>query len=148
MSEPAIRIVRVLPAPPEEVFDAWTDPQAMRIWMCPGDIFESVVELDLRVGGRFSINMRSPRGDDVHTGEYLAIERPHRLSFTWTSAGTRGRQTVVTIELRARGDGGCELTLTHDRLRDDAVPQHRVGWKAHLRELFGYLERGAGPGAG
>lgn len=136
-----IRIVRVLVAPPDEVFEAWTDPGAMRVWMCPGDIFESVVELDLRVGGRFSINMRSPHGDDVHQGEYVEIERPHRLAFTWRSKGTHGLATLVRLELKPHGNDGCELTLTHSALPDDEIENHRLGWKAHLRMLVDHVAR-------
>jgi uncharacterized protein YndB with AHSA1/START domain len=47
----SIRLVRVLPAPPEEVFDAWTDPESIREWMCPGAIYETAATLDVRVNG-------------------------------------------------------------------------------------------------
>ena len=47
-----------------------------------------------------------------HYGRYLRIDRPRLLEFTWISEGTRGKESVVTIELVARG-GKTELTLTH-----------------------------------
>src|SRR5262249_45040096 len=50
---PPLRLVRVFPARPAEVFEAWTDPQSLAQWMCPGAIRETVAELDVRVGGRF-----------------------------------------------------------------------------------------------
>lgn len=145
----SVRIVRILPAPPEAVFDAWLDPEAIRVWMCPGDIFESVAEVEPRVGGRFRIVMRSPGRDDPHTGVYLEIDRPRRLVFTWSSAGTSHRDTVVTLELRPHGESGCELTLVHSDLPPDAVEPHTIGWKAHVRVLIGYLEsRGLSRAAG
>lgn len=58
--ERSIRLVRVLPASPEEVFDAWTDPKSIQEWMCPGAISEAVATLDVRINGRFTIIMKSP----------------------------------------------------------------------------------------
>lgn len=146
--ETSLRIVRVLPAKPEQVFDAWTDPEAVRVWMCPGDIFESPATMDVRVGGAFTITMRSPGKDDVHTGVYQEVDRPRRLVFTWSSAGTRHRPTLVSIDLRAVA-GGCELTLVHEDLPPDAVELHTVGWKGHIRMLIGHLGGvGTGPAQG
>jgi uncharacterized protein YndB with AHSA1/START domain len=38
-----IVVTRVLSASPEEVFDAWTDPKSLAVWMCPGSVKGSVV---------------------------------------------------------------------------------------------------------
>ena len=50
---PGHRLVirRTIPATREEVFGAWTDPESLRYWMCPGDILEAEAQLDVRVGG-------------------------------------------------------------------------------------------------
>ena len=56
-----------------------------------------------------------PDGDVEHRGEYLAIEPPSLLSFTWISKHTDDKPTVVTIEFHERGTG-TELVLTHRRL--------------------------------
>jgi uncharacterized protein YndB with AHSA1/START domain len=135
MNAPPLRIVRVLSAPPEEVFDAWTDPESLAVWMAPGSVRRSVVEADARVGGRFLIVMQGPDCDHEHTGEYLVVERPRRLVFTWTSAATGGRPTTVSVELRARGRDETELTLVHEGLTGEAEPSHRSGWGDILRKL-------------
>ncbi|MGH7965219.1 MAG: SRPBCC family protein, partial [Candidatus Binatia bacterium] len=57
-TEPVVRIRRRLPATPQEVFDAWTDPESMKDWMCPGTTTLAAVELDVRIGGKFRIVMR------------------------------------------------------------------------------------------
>ena len=111
----------------------------MGIWMCPGDIIESVVSLDLRVGGKFTINMRNPRGDDIHSGEYVEVTPPYRLAFTWSSQGTQGRRTLVRLDFREHGDDECELTLVHEELPEVAIEPHSLGWKAHLRMLINHL---------
>lgn len=136
MTTPTVRIVRILPATPDEVFDAWLDPGAISAWMRPGDILDTRAEMDARVGGSFRITMFHPDYYEVHRGEYRAIERASRLVFTWSSPSTHNRDTLVTLEFRAYGASDCELTLVHELLPQDAVELHTVGWKAHLRELF------------
>jgi uncharacterized protein YndB with AHSA1/START domain len=136
MSAPALRLVRILPAAPEEIFDAWTDAASLAVWMVPGSVSRSVVELDARVGGRFRIVMQGPDCDYVHEGEYLVVDRPRRLVFTWVSAATGGRATTVTVELAPRGAGETELTLTHEGLPDEAARErHGSGWGDILLKL-------------
>ncbi len=144
MTSTPLRIVvaRVLSASPEEVFDAWTDPESLAVWMCPGSVKGSVVEVDARVGGRFRIVMEGPDCDHEHTGEYLVLDRPRRLVFTWISAETHGRVTTVSVEIRPHGAGRTELTLTHEGLPDEtAALRHRNGWGDILEKLERHLSR-------
>jgi uncharacterized protein YndB with AHSA1/START domain len=138
--ERSIRLVRVLPAPPEDVFDAWTNPKSIREWMCPGAVSEAVATLDVRINGRFTIVMKSPAGDLVHTGEYLAIDRPRRLVFTWVSSAVRDRTTQVTVDLEPHGRGATRLTLVHEDMPDaEASASHEKGWADILVKLEGHL---------
>ena len=134
---------RVLPVERERVFAAWLDPASLATWMRPGETTDAIVEVDPRVGGRFRILMEQPEGGCgyEHRGEYLAIEPPSLLSFTWISAATDLRPTVVTVELHAR-DGGTELVLTHRRLSSERVDGHRWGWTDILRLLERELAAG------
>jgi uncharacterized protein YndB with AHSA1/START domain len=131
---------RVIPAPRERVFAAWLDPASLAQWMCPGDVTSAIADVDARVGGRFRIVIAHGRSDAEHTGEYLAIEPPSRLSFTWISANTEHRPTVVTVEFLKRG-GGTELVLTHRRLPPTKVDAHRTGWTDIVRKLDESLGR-------
>ena len=140
--EDTLVIRRILPAPREEVFAAWTDPVGMGKWMCPGDTTRSEVELDVRVGGKFRILMKGPKQDYDHTGEYQVVEPPSKLVFTWISAGTDHQTTLVTIELLERGKKECELVLTHERLRPEAVERHRGGWGQIADRLAEFLRAG------
>ena len=127
---------RVLPVERERVFAAWLDPASLATWMRPGESTDAIVEVDPRVGGRFRILMQQKQGGCgyEHQGEYLAIEPPSLLSFTWISAATDLRTTVVTVELHER-DVGTELVLTHRRLPRERVDAHRQGWTDILRLL-------------
>jgi uncharacterized protein YndB with AHSA1/START domain len=132
---------RVLPAERERVFAAWLDPASLAAWMRPGGMTGALVELDPRVGGRFRIVMQHDQGGYEHQGEYLAIEPPSLLSFTWISSATDLRPTVVTVELHER-DGGTELVLTHRRLPPERVDAHRRGWTDIVRLLETELTAG------
>jgi len=128
---------RVLPVSRERVFAAWLDPVSMAQWMLPGETTEAFVEIDARVGGNFRIVMRHGRRgnqDYEHRGEYLVIQPPSLLSFTWISAATDHRSTVVTVELLERG-ADTELILTHRRLPPEKLEAHRLGWTDIVRDL-------------
>ena len=136
-----LRLLRVLPAPPEEVFAAWTDPVAVARWMCPGTIEETKAELDVRVGGRMRIFMRGSDHEIDHVGEYVVVDPPRRLAFTWNSPETKGA-SLVTVVLEPQGQDETELTLTHERLPDEeAVQNHTRGWNACLALLRTHLQR-------
>jgi uncharacterized protein YndB with AHSA1/START domain len=132
---------RVLPVERERVFAAWLDPASLATWMRPGEMTDAIVELDPRVGGRFRIVMQQGKNGYEHRGEYLAIEPPSLLSFTWISAATDLRPTFVTVELHERDDG-TELVLTHRRLPREQVDAHRQGWTDILRLLETELAAG------
>jgi uncharacterized protein YndB with AHSA1/START domain len=125
---------RVVPVAREEVFAAWLDPASLRQWMLPGDVARATAEVDPRVGGKFRIVMSHGNRDDEHWGEYLAIEPPSRLSFTWISAHTDLQPTVVTVEFLEKGRG-TEVVLTHRRLPPARRDAHRNGWSDILRKL-------------
>jgi uncharacterized protein YndB with AHSA1/START domain len=129
---------RQYPVPRERVFAAWLDPASLEKFMCPGAVSGVRVEVEARVGGRYRITMLKPDGDVEHRGEYLVIEPPSRLSFTWISVNTENRPSVVTIELVEVG-GGTELILTHRRLPPTQVDGHTQGWTDILGKLAAAL---------
>jgi uncharacterized protein YndB with AHSA1/START domain len=136
MTETSLTIRRQISAPPEDVFDAWTDAEGMRQWMRPGDVEDAEVSLDVRVGGRFTIDMIQGDVTHKHHGEYRVVDRPRRLVFTWNADWIPGG-SLVTVELRALR-GGTELILTHESLPDrTSVENHSMGWGSILDRLSG-----------
>ena len=125
---------RVIPVPRERVFQAWLDPESLSQWMHPGGSTDATAEVDSKVGGKFRIVMIEGPKRYEHTGEYLAIDPPKRLEFTWISDATDHRPTIVTIEFLER-DRGTELVLTHRRLPPKQVESHRRGWSDILELL-------------
>jgi uncharacterized protein YndB with AHSA1/START domain len=138
---------RVIAAPRERVFAAWLDPAMLAAFMRPGQTIGASADVDPRVGGAFRIVMAHGEGEVEHWGEYLAIEPPSLLSFTWISENTDRLPTVVTIEFHDR-NGRTELVLTHRRLPAPRVPPHRGGWGDIVRELDELLTARARPAAG
>ena len=141
-SAPVLVVRRQMAVPRERVFEAWLDSESLAQWMRPGDSTHATVTVNPRVGGGFRIVMDGPtHGALEHHGEYLAIEPPSLLSFTWISEFTDHEPTVVTIEFHERGTG-TELVLTHRRLPPKAVEAHRHGWTDVVRLLDEALTRG------
>jgi len=133
-SDDALVVRRFLPVPRERVFAAWLDPDSLAQWMRPGSTTRATATVEPRVGGRFRIVMSTDHEAYEHRGEYLAIDPPSLLSFTWISKNTDDRPTVVTIGFLERL-GGTELILTHRRLPGTQLESHRRGWTDIVRKL-------------
>lgn len=131
---------RFIPVARARVFAAWLDPASLAQWMRPSGITDATVDVDARVGGRFRIVMVQGAQKFEHSGEYLIIEPPERLSFTWISQATDLRSTVVTIDFLER-DAGTELILTHRRLPVSEIESHRSGWTDIVLKLSELLRR-------
>ena len=86
-----LRITRKIAATPDELYDAWTDPESVMEWMIPMPGGSTRAKLDLRVGGRFQIDMMGDGKTYPHEGEYLRLERPSLIEFTWISYCRRNR---------------------------------------------------------
>lgn len=134
-----LRVTRRFNAGAERVFDAWLDPAHVGEWLfaTPGGKMTRI-EIDARVGGRFVIIERRGDVDACHQGEYLVIDRPRRLVFTFGDHffSDPGH---VQVEITPLPTGGCELTLTHEMPAKFAEYKNRTqeGWTL----ILGGLER-------
>jgi uncharacterized protein YndB with AHSA1/START domain len=131
-----LEVKRILSAPVERVYAAWTTAESLKQFITPGNPGHADVECDVRVGGRFRIDMHGKDGKVFHhNGEYLEVLPPRRLKFTWVSAATNQRPTVVTIDFKSLGDK-TEITLVHDGLDSvKNVEGHTKGWTEILKQL-------------
>ena len=137
----ALVVRQRLPAPPADVFAAWTDAEQVREWMhvAPGPC--RAVEMDVRLGGRFRFVMVGEDGGDVEvTGEYVEVDAPRRLAFTWKFAGAPGDPSLVTVSLAAAGESETDMVLTHERLPGaEATKGHEAGWITIAAKLSKHL---------
>jgi len=135
-TKPSLTLKRRLRAPPAKVFAAWTDPEKVKGWMGPGEVKLLKAECDLRVGGHYRWQMKSPAGEDHDVGGvYREVVPDEKLVFTWSWKGTPERVSVVTVLLKADGDGTL-LTLSHEQFADeDARDRHQGGWTSALDKM-------------
>jgi uncharacterized protein YndB with AHSA1/START domain len=142
-----VRITRIIDAPREQVFRAWTEPEEIRCWWGPGEFTCPEADVDLRPGGTYRLAMQPSAGDPfIVGGTYREVEPPARLVYTWrweTGPAADGSESVVTVEFRARGEQ-TELTLTHTDFPASHGPApYRMGWEGGL-EKFEALFAGSG----
>jgi uncharacterized protein YndB with AHSA1/START domain len=136
---PIVRVTYLFEASAERVFDAWLDPKAAGRWLFATPTGQMVrVEIDARIGGRFIIVDRRDGEDIEHCGEYLDIDRPSRLVFTFAVPKYSPETTRVCIEIVPRGNG-CELTLTHEGVLPEYKDRTRTGWTEILCHLAASL---------
>ena len=139
MIDQPIEIETRIAAPPDVVFAYFVDPDLYRRWK------GSTAQLDARPGGLYRVLM--PSGDRVR-GEYVAVEPPHRVVFTWGFEGNADlppSSSTVEITLHADGDGTI-VRLRHDRLPTAlSREQHAVGWQ-HYVERLAIVAVGRDPG--
>ena len=105
MTDRELVLTRIIDAPRERVFRAWTDPKLVVQWFTPRPWTTPVVEIDLRPGGIFRTVMRDPDGKEhPSTGVYLEVVENERLVFTdafepgWQPAGKPFVTAIVTFE--------------------------------------------------
>lgn len=139
-----LRLERRFDAPIREVFEAWTSAEVLRRWWPAGPDWETpIAEVDVRVGGRLRLVMRSPDGEEFGgRGEYLEIAPPERLVFTWAWDGHEGHEgtQLVEVEFLAQEDGTTTVVLTNRGLRDEESKRlHRAGWEASFDNLERFL---------
>ena len=134
-----VRVTRRFTASAERVFDAWLDPTMIGRWMFGPDVRDEEIvrlTLDARVGGTFSFVVRRQGEEIDHVGEYLELDRPKRLAFTWGVKGDSTDFSRVVIEIQ-RQEQGADLTLTHELHPDwaDYAARTEAGWTTMLNAL-------------
>jgi uncharacterized protein YndB with AHSA1/START domain len=142
----AIRIERRYAASARVVFQAWTSAEMLRRWYPPGADWDTpVAEVDLRVGGRLRIVMRSPDGEEFGGGgEYREVTAPSRLVFTWAwdradvAVGTQ----VVEVDFTEHPDGTTTVVMTNRGVAgEQARESHREGWEGSFDNLARLVSR-------
>ena len=139
---------RIFDAPVDRVFDAWTKTEVLAKWFGPEGFSVKRSDVQLYVGGSYDIEIFSPDGKQIrHFGDYLEINKPHLLVFTWMLAdqdcsGSEGlvSETIVSLEFKEI-ENTTELTLTHEQLPNkEAYDGHQFGWSSSLNSLTSYLQ--------
>jgi len=126
-----VTVTRIIPAPPERVFDVWIDSKSPGGPWFGGD----KVIVNPVVDGLFYMAAKHGGKSWPHYGRFVRLDRPRVIEHTWVSEATKGVESVVTLTFEPRGDE-TEVTLRHSRLPDDEMGrQHKDGWTWILNML-------------
>jgi len=121
---------KIIPGKREKVFEAWTEPDLIKTWMTNGDKkwVEDVV-VDLKVGGSFRYNICVKDNNFPVNGEYIEIDFPNKLVFTWHAPWLKGANTVVTIIFNDLGKERTEMIMIHDNFPTEELRDNNFkGW--------------------
>jgi uncharacterized protein YndB with AHSA1/START domain len=144
-ADPDRRLVmtRRFAASPARVFDAWTNPKRAGRWLFTGPDSEAhTTQMDLRVGGAWRIMDKRGGTQYVALGEYLEIDPPRRLVFSFGMPQFSPEFDCVIVELAPDGDG-CIMTMTQEGI----APEHKAptehGWNLMFNGLESLMEDAA-----
>jgi uncharacterized protein YndB with AHSA1/START domain len=126
------------------LFESWTTPAQMRQWWGPAGVHCTDVLIDLRVGGRYRIVNALPDGRSIAIeGEFLAIEPPHRLAYTWSIEAVTAVAERVTVRFDPDGEW-TEVVVVHERIADPRTrDEHASGWHGCLDGLGRFIDSAA-----
>jgi len=129
-------------APPERVFQALVDPGQLVQWWGQVGVYRSThFEADLRAGGLWRTSGIGPNGKNFEaSGEYLEVQRPRLLVYTWVASWTGEVQTTVRWELEPTAEG-TRVKLRHSGFAaHPELAQSYRGWPTMLGWLQAFLE--------
>ena len=140
-------LTRILDAPRELVFKAWTDPKIVAQWWGPHRFTNPVCELDARPGSAIRIHMRGPDGTVYPmTGTYQEIVEPERIAFTSAALDAAGNpmfEMPTTVTFAEEGGKTKQILRTRVIKSTAEAPRYlagmEAGWTQSLERLTAYL---------
>lgn len=143
MTNNKVKLHRILSAEPEKVFRAFTDADAMASWLPPYGFVCKVHNMEVKVGGKYSMSFTNFTTGHSHSfgGEYLEIVPNTLLKYTdkFDDPNLPG-EMITKIELR-KVTGGTELVATQEGI-PDLIPVEMcyLGWQESLDKLKRLVE--------
>ncbi len=143
MSKGTVRLHRVLRAPPERIYRAFLDPDAMAKWLPPDGFIGKVHHLDARVGGGYKMSFTnfSTGRSESFGGEYLELVPNERIRHTdrFDDPNLPGEmQTAISLK---QVSCGTELSIVQEGI-PEAIPPEAcyLGWQESLSLLARLVE--------
>jgi uncharacterized protein YndB with AHSA1/START domain/predicted enzyme related to lactoylglutathione lyase len=135
----SLQVTRLIKAPRERVFAAWTTPDQVKHWFGPAACQVLDAQIDLRPGGAYRFKVFSDSmGEMAVGGEYREITSPSKLVFTWKwedDENWADITSVVTVDFVEK-DGGTEVRIAHEGLPSgESAGRHEHGWNGCLDKL-------------
>jgi len=157
-------ITRVVDAPRDRVWKAWTEAERLKQWWGPKGFKVHTCKVDLRPGGVFHYGMTTPEGKDVWGRfTYREIKAPERLVFIVSFSDPKGGvtrhpwspnwplETLSTVSFEAQG-GKTKVTVqwvpadsateTERKTFDEGRDGMKQGWGGTFEQFSDYLKKG------
>lgn len=134
-----LEIRRVIKAPRDRVYAAWTDVTQLKHWFGPENVQTRDIIADAREGGEFRWDLINSEGEEMTMrGQFRELQPGKKIVFTWqwqNDEDWKNHTSIVTVEL-FDGDGGTELRLIHEQLpSEESRDRHNQGWNSALDKL-------------
>ena len=143
MGSNTVKLHRVLKAPPERVFRAFTDADAMAKWLPPNGFTGKVFEMDARVGGKYRMAFTNFSTGSSHAfgGEYLEIVENERIRYTDKFEDPNMPGEMETTVVVKAVSVGTELNIEQTGI-PDMIPVEAcyLGWQESLKLLAQLVE--------
>ena len=144
-AQDTILVELFIDAPPARVFQAITDPAQLLQWWGQGGIYRTTGwQCDLRVGGSWRSEGVGADGSAFQvSGEYLEVDPPRLLVYTWIASWTPDLKTAVRWELTPQNSGTL-LKVRHSGFAGNskAAQDHSNGWPRVLGWMQAFVEKG------
>lgn len=119
-----LTMARRINASEEAVFSAWVEPELMKKWFFTMESTNKVAANDLRVDGTWEIVDHREGTDYRAIGEYVEINRPNKLVFTFKMPQFNDLEDHIIVAISPVGDA-CEMTF-----KQEIIVPHEEGWSA------------------
>jgi uncharacterized protein YndB with AHSA1/START domain len=146
-----LRVSRVFSAPRDMVFKAWSSAEHVKRWFCPNGYSVPEATVEMRVGGRFEVCMRSPEGVEHWTrGAFTEVVVPERLTIDHHVVDPCGGGplfSAVTQVKFSAAPGGTLMEVVQTYTVADAAQAEQMlkgapeGWRQTLDKLEAEIAR-------
>lgn len=136
-----VRVQRLMPAAPDLVFNEWLDRESLQEWMCPRPVRVLDVLVEPRVGGTVRFDVDDSGTRVLITGQFLTIDRPRLLRFTWTNSNWPDptQESVVNVAFEPVGHDETLMSIEHSLLPPEEFESFHNGWTLTVEQLASAL---------
>lgn len=138
-----VHLTKSFPVSKDQLYKAWTSPEALKQWWRPMNKQLQNVENDIREGGRVAYQFE----EDLRiSGEYKEVEAGSKLVYSWNwelpEESLQRGEYLLTVVFKEEAEGSA-LEVTQENFHDEhAVKPHQTGWEEALEGLKQYLANG------
>jgi uncharacterized protein YndB with AHSA1/START domain len=138
-----VRVQRVMPAVPDVVFNEWLDRESLQEWMCPRPVRVVDVTVEPHVGGTVRFDVDDSGTRVLITGQFLTIDRPRLLRFTWTNSSWPDptRESIVNVAFEPVGEDETLMSIEHSLLPSEEFESFESGWTLTAEQLACALDQ-------